>query len=62
MELNGEPDLIPRGLTERSLAEYAVGDTLESMVREDLVAKRIAVDSYRQMPSYSRTSRVSCRT
>jgi len=52
VELNGEPDLNPRGLTERSLAEYTVGDTLESMIREDLVAKRIAIDSYRQMLSY----------
>ncbi|HEY2340194.1 MAG TPA: ferritin-like domain-containing protein [Steroidobacteraceae bacterium] len=52
VELNGEPDLNPRGLTERSHAEYTVGDTLESMIREDLVAKRIAIDSYRQMLSY----------
>jgi bacterioferritin len=52
VELNGEPDLNPRGLTERSLAEYTVGDTLESMIREDLVAKRIAIDSYCQMLSY----------
>jgi bacterioferritin len=51
VELNGEPDLNPRGLTERSHAEYTVGDTLESMIREDLVAKRIAIDSYRQMLS-----------
>jgi hypothetical protein len=34
--LNGEPDLNPRGLTERRLAEYTVGDTLESMIGEDL--------------------------
>ena len=52
VELNGEPDLNPRGLTERSHAEYTVGDTLESMIREDLVAKRIAIDSYCQMLSY----------
>jgi len=52
VELNGEPDLNPRGLTERSHAEYTVGDTLESMIREDLVATRIAIDSYRQMLSY----------
>ena len=49
VELNGEPDFNPRGLTERSHAEYIAGDSLQSMIREDLVAERIAIDSYRQM-------------
>ena len=52
VQLNGEPDFNPRGLTERSHAEYVVGDSLESMIREDLVAERIAIESYRQMVSY----------
>ena len=52
VQLNGAPDFNPHGLTERSHAEYLVGDTLESMFREDLVAKRIAIDSYRQMVAY----------
>ncbi len=52
VQLNGEPDFNPHGLAERSHAEYIVGDTLESMIREDLVAERIAIDSYRQMIAY----------
>lgn len=52
VELNGEPDFNPRGLTERSHAEYIVGHTLESILREQLVAERIAIDSYRQMITY----------
>jgi len=49
VQLHGAPDFNPRGLTERSHAEYLTGDTLESMIREDLVAERIAIDSARQM-------------
>jgi bacterioferritin len=52
VQLDGEPDFNPRTLTERSHAEYVPGDTLESMIREDLVAERIAIDSYRQMIAY----------
>jgi bacterioferritin len=52
VQLNGEPDFNPRGLTARSHAEYIAGDSLESMIREDLVAERIAIDSYRQIISY----------
>jgi bacterioferritin len=52
VQLNGEPDFNPQGLVARSHAEYVVGTTLESMIREDLVAERIAIDSYRQMVAY----------
>jgi bacterioferritin len=52
VQLDGEPDFNPRSLTERSHAEYVPGDTLESMIREDLIAERIAIDSYRQMIAY----------
>jgi bacterioferritin len=52
VQLNGEPDFNPRGLAERSHAEYTVGDSLQSMIREDLVAERIAIDSYRQIIRY----------
>jgi bacterioferritin len=52
VQLDGQPDFNPRTLTERSHAEYVPGDTLESMIREDLVAERIAIDSYRQMIAY----------
>ena len=44
--------LFPEGLTTRSHAEYVEGDTLESMITEDLVAERIAIDSYAEMTRY----------
>lgn len=47
VQLGGEPDMDPDGLTARSHAEYVAGDTLVDMIREDLVAERIAIDSYR---------------
>jgi bacterioferritin len=49
VQLGGEPDFSPDHLTERSHAEYVAGDTLTQMIREDLVAERIAIDSYRDM-------------
>jgi len=52
VQLGGEPDFSPDGLTTRSHAEYVEGEDLESMIREDLVAERIAIDSYREMVSY----------
>jgi bacterioferritin len=52
VQLEGEPDLNPRTLTERSHAEYVAADSLEGMIREDLVAERIAIDSYREMIAY----------
>ena len=52
VQLGGEPDLAPDGLASRSHAEYVEGDTLEDMIKEDLVAERIAIDSYREMINY----------
>ena len=52
VQLEGEPDFDPRTLSGRSHAEYVAGDSLEAMIREDLVAERIAIDSYREMISY----------
>lgn len=52
VELRGAPDFSPDGLSERSHAEYAEGDSLKSMIRENLVAERIAIDSYREMIAY----------
>src|SRR5262245_7806959 len=49
VQLGGQPNLSPHGLLERSHSQYAEGTTLEDMIREDLVAERIAIDSYRQM-------------
>jgi bacterioferritin len=52
VQLGGAPDFSPDGLTTRSHAEYVEGDTLEDMIREDLVAERIAIDSYREIIAY----------
>ncbi len=52
IQLGGEPNFSPEGLTTRSHAEYVEGDTLESMITEDLVAERIAIDSYAEMTRY----------
>jgi bacterioferritin len=52
VQLGGEPDFSPDGLSGRSHAEYVAGDTLAQMIREDLVAERIAIDSYRDMVHY----------
>jgi bacterioferritin len=52
VQLNGEPNFSPEGLLTRSHAEYVEGDTLLDMIKEDLVAERIAIDSYREMIAY----------
>lgn len=52
VQLGGEPDFSPDRLSERSHAEYVAGDTLAQMVQENLVAERIAIDSYRDMIRY----------
>ena len=51
-QLGGAPDFSPDGLATRSHAEYVEGDTLEDMIKEDLIAERIAIDSYREMIAY----------
>jgi bacterioferritin len=52
VQLGGEPDFSPDTLTGRSHAEYVPGNTLADMIREDLVAERIAIDSYRDAIKY----------
>lgn len=52
VQLGGEPDLNPDTLTARSHAEYKEGSDLRDMVRENLIAERIAIDSYRQMINF----------
>jgi bacterioferritin len=52
VQLGGEPDFSPNGLATRSHAEYVEGDSLEEMIKEDLVAERIAIDSYREVIGY----------
>ena len=52
VQLQGEPNFNPDGLLSRSHAEYVEGSTLIDMIKEDLVAERIAIDSYREMITY----------
>lgn len=52
VQLGGEPDLEPSGLASRSHAEYVEGTSLADMIKEDLVAERIAIDSYREIIQY----------
>jgi bacterioferritin len=51
-QLGGEPNLNPEGLLSRSHSEYVEGKALYDMVKEDLVAERIAVESYTEMIRY----------
>jgi bacterioferritin len=52
VQLGGAPNLNPDGLLSRSHAEYVEGETLLDMIKEDLVAERIAIDSYREFIQY----------
>lgn len=52
VQLGGEPDFSPDSLLRRSHAEYVEGNSLLDMVKENLVAERIAIDSYREMIQY----------
>jgi bacterioferritin len=51
-QLGGEPDLDPQGLASRSHSEYIEGTTLLDMIQEDLVAERVAIESYTEMIRY----------
>jgi bacterioferritin len=52
VQIGGEPDFSPAGLLTRSHSEYVEGTTLVGMIEEDLIAERIAIDSYREMVGY----------
>ncbi len=51
-QLEGEPNLSPEGLLTRSHSEFVKGDDLVDMIKENLVAERIAIDSYREIIQY----------
>ena len=51
-QLEGKPNFSPVGLLERSHADYVEGENIVDMIKEDLVAERIAIDSYREMITY----------
>ena len=52
VQLGGAPDLSPDGLASRSHAEYVEGTSLSDMIKENLVAERIAIDTYREIVQY----------
>jgi len=52
VQLGGAPNFSPDGLSGRSHAEYIEGDTLREMIAEDLIAERIAIESYGEMIRY----------
>ena len=51
-QLGGEPNFNPEGLAMRSHSEYVEGKTLTDMIREDLVAERVAIESYSEIVRY----------
>ncbi|HGY9627494.1 ferritin-like domain-containing protein [Pseudomonas juntendi] len=52
VQLGGEPDFNPDNLSSNAHAQYVAGNSLKEMVLEDLVAERIAIDSYREIIQY----------
>ena len=55
-QLDGAPNFSPDGLLTRSHADYVEGDDLVDMIKEDLVAERIAIDSYREIINFIGTA------
>jgi bacterioferritin len=51
-QLGGAPNFNPEGLATRSASQYAAGETLVDMIKENLIAERIAVDHYRELIRY----------
>ena len=51
-QLNGKPDFNPEGLLTRSHAQYVEGNSLVDMIKEDLIAERIAIETYRELIRY----------
>jgi len=51
-QLDGKPNFNPDGLLSRAHADYAEGANLVDMIKEDLVAERIAIDTYRAIIEY----------
>jgi len=61
VQLGGEPDYDPKGLLTRSHSEYVRGKDLREMIKEDLIAERIAIDSYGEMIRYFGETDVTSR-
>jgi len=52
VQLGGQPDFDPAGLASRSHSEYKAGTSLQDMIKEDLIAERIAIESYSEMVAF----------
>lgn len=52
VQLGGSPNFSPEGILTRSHSEYVEGETLLDMIKEDLIAERVAIDSYTEMIRY----------
>ena len=52
IQLGGDPDMNPEGLLSRSASQYAQGGNLVDMIKENLIAERIAIDTYREIIRY----------
>jgi len=52
VQLDGEPNFSPEGLLTRSHSDYVEGNDLVDMLQEDLIAERIAIDTYREIVKY----------
>jgi bacterioferritin len=52
VQLGGQPDFDPSGLATRSHSEYKAGTSLQDMIKEDLIAERIAIESYTEMVAF----------
>lgn len=61
VELGGSPNFSPVGLADRSHSEYVEGETLADMLAEDLIAERIAIESYREIIQYLGTKDTTTR-
>ena len=51
-QLGGTPDFNPQGLATRSASQYVEGENLVDMIKENLIAERIAIDHYRELIRY----------
>ena len=51
-QLGGKPDYDPKGLESRAASQYGEADSLVDMIKENLIAERIAVDHYRELIRY----------
>jgi bacterioferritin len=61
VQLGGEPNFAPDGLASRSHSEYKEGSDLIDMIRENLIAERVAIDTYREIIRYLGNDDVTTR-